>query len=129
LSSELTGIGVSLISVPRFARALERFEGRLLERIFLPEEIAYAGRKRNGVQHLAARFAAKCAARSLLRSRGARGVSLRDLEVAREASGEPKLVLHRTPPQAGSAAPQGFSLSLSHDAEFALASLWAEREP
>ena len=39
--SHLEGIGVALVSVPRFERALERFGERLLERVFTPAEVAY----------------------------------------------------------------------------------------
>ena len=88
---------MSLVSVPRFERALERFGERMLERIFRPDEIAYARRKRHGAESLAARFAAKCAGRSLLRSRGGSGLCLRDFEVERKASGEPTLRVHRSP--------------------------------
>jgi holo-[acyl-carrier protein] synthase len=127
LSAELQGIGVALVSVPRFEQALQRFGERFLERIFSPAEIAYTRRKRYGTQNLAARFAAKCAGRALLRSHCARGLRLRDFEVERRPSGEPTLVLHRAAREAEATSALRFSLSLSHDAELALASLWALR--
>ncbi len=118
---------MSLVSVPRFERALERFGERMLERIFRPDEIAYARRKRHGAESLAARFAAKCAGRSLLRSRGGSGLCLRDFEVERKASGEPTLRVHRSPSDERATPPLRFSLSLAHDADFALAVLTGYR--
>jgi holo-[acyl-carrier protein] synthase len=119
---------VSLISVPRLERTLERFGKRFLEKVFSPAEIAYSERKRRPSHNLASRFAAKCAGRSILHTRRARGIRLRDFEVVRKRGGEPTLVL------SSAAAPRGtewlrFSLSMTHDANFALASVWLEASP
>ncbi|MFQ5515396.1 MAG: holo-ACP synthase [Myxococcota bacterium] len=123
--SALGGLGIAIVSVPRFERALERFGGRLLERVFTPGEQAYARRKRRAAESLAARFAAKIAGRSLLRARNVSGLRLLDLEVGRLPSGEPTLRV-----RSSAAGPDtralGFRLSLTHDAQLALASLWAE---
>ena len=121
------GIAASLVSVARFERALDRFGDRLLARIFSPEERRYAARKRNASHNLAGRFAAKCAGRSLLRSRNVTGLRLRDLEVVRRASGEPSLSLSSALER--EVGPLRLRLSLTHDADFALASLWAEGRP
>ncbi len=120
----LIGISTSLISVPRFERALERFGERLLERVFTLEERRYAARKRNASHNLAGRFAAKCAGRRLLRRHNLSGLRLRDLEIVRRPSGEPTLAL-----ASGAERELGeirLQLSLTHDADFAVASLWAE---
>ncbi len=111
-------MGIGLVEVPRLERALERFGDRLLARVFTAREIAYAARKRNGEQNLAARFAAKLAARQLLAGETGSATALRELEVVRRRSGEPELV-----------APGGrrLRISLAHDAEYALASVWLER--
>ncbi len=118
MSAELIGVGIGLVEVPRLERALERFGDRLLARVFTAREIAYAARKRNGEQNLAARFAAKLAARQLLAGETGSATALRELEVVRRRSGEPELV-----------APGGrrLRISLAHDAEYALASVWLER--
>ncbi len=123
-TSRLCGVAVSLVSVPRFARARTRWGARLLDRLFSAEELAYAGRKRHSDQILASRFAAKCAGRSALRAGKIHGLRLRDLEVARRSSGEPVLGLaaRREAPMPA----LRFTLSLSHDAELALASVWVE---
>jgi holo-[acyl-carrier protein] synthase len=120
LSAELCGVGVRLVEVRRLRRALDRFGDRLLRRVFTPREIAYAGRKRHGEQSLAARFAAKLAARQLLVEDSGRGARLCDVEVVRRKSGEPELAVRgRTGAR--------LVVSLTHDSELALASVWLER--
>ena len=117
MSAELAGVGVRLVEVDRLRRALERFGDRLLQRVFTSAEIAYAARKRNGEQNLAARLAAKLAARQLLLESFGSRARLRDLEVVRKRSGEPELRGRDG---------QRLLVSLTHDARFALASVWLE---
>jgi holo-[acyl-carrier protein] synthase len=127
LSRELCGIGVSLVPVPRFGRALRRWGERMERRLFSAAELDYAGRKRRAEQNLAARFAAKCAARSALGSLLAEPVRLRDLEVTRRPTGEPTLEL--TGSASGSVGREelDFRLTMTHDEEFAMANVWIER--
>lgn len=122
MSGEIRGVGLALVEMPRFRAALERRGERMLARIFSPAELAYARRKKTGWQNLAARFAAKCAGRAALRAALGRTLPLSGLEVARKRSGEPQLVLRDAVP----AEPLVFFLSLSHDPDFALASVWVE---
>ena len=123
----LLGVEVGLVETPRFRRALERFGDRLLERVFTPGEIAYARRKRSGAHNLAARFAAKCAGRRALLRLGGRRVRLVELEVVRRPSGEPTLVARGGAAMLLPRAGCRFSLSLTHDADFAMASVWLEQ--
>ncbi len=126
--TRLAGVAVGLVATPRFRRALERHGERLLARVFTPDEIAYARRKRRSEHNLAARFAAKCAGRRLLRPLAGGDVPLSQIEVVRRASGEPTL---RVLGRAGAAFPGDawrFTLTLTHDADFAMASVWLERQ-
>jgi holo-[acyl-carrier protein] synthase len=118
---------VELVSVPRFEAVLARHAKRLLSRVFQPGELAYAERKAHPSHSLAARFAAKAAARRALAPVLGRAPSLRDVEVVRRKSGEPTLELRG--PVAAQPAALGlrFVLTLTHDGEFALASVFAER--
>lgn len=122
MSAELAGVGVRLIEVRRLRRALERFGDRLRHRLFTSGELAYAARKRNGEQNLAARLAAKLAARQLLAEVCGHTAALRDVEIVRRQSGEPELAVR------GHEGPR-LLVSLTHDAELALASVWLERQP
>ncbi len=123
MSAEIEAIGVELVEVPRFARVLARYGDRMLQRVFSADEIAYAQRKSRGEQNWAARFAAKCAGRRALRLAGAPGLRLRELEVVRKRSGEPTLAVHRP----GVAQDLRICMTLTHDQDFAMASLWIER--
>ncbi len=94
----------------------------MLARVFSPAEIAYARRKKSGWQNLAGRFAAKCAGRAALRGVLGRALPLAGLEVARRRSGEPRSGHAR----GGAGGVARDLLSLTHDADFALASVWVE---
>ncbi|HXZ86172.1 MAG TPA: holo-ACP synthase [Myxococcota bacterium] len=122
----LSGVGLSLVEVPRFRAVLERRGEAFLARIFTPAELAYAQAKRSGWQNLAARFAAKVAGRQALRPALGRALPLAGFEVTRKRSGEPQLVLTA---RAGAEARFALQLSLTHDADFALASVLAECRP
>jgi len=123
LSGALRGIGLALVEVPRFRAVLERRGERFAARVFSPGELAYARGKKVGWQNLAARFAAKVAGRAALRAALGRALPLAGLEVARLKTGAPRLAL-----TALARVDQAFELqlSLTHDADFALASVWVE---
>jgi holo-[acyl-carrier protein] synthase len=125
----LLGVEVGLIETPRFRRALERHGDRLLERVFTRDEIDYARRKKSSEHNLAARFAAKCAGRRALLRLSGRRVKLVQLEVVRRRSGEPTLVARDEAAELLPGSACRFSLSLTHDADFAMASLWLEEGP
>jgi holo-[acyl-carrier protein] synthase len=119
-------VGLAVVEVPRFRAVLERWGERFAARVFSPSERAYAANKKLGWQNLAARFAAKLAGRQALRAELGRMLPLAALEVAREKSGAPRLALTD---RAGVEGAFAFQLSLSHDADFALASVWVEAAP
>jgi len=127
LSRELCGIGVSLVTVPRFERAMRRWGDRLERRLFTAAELAYVQRKKRAEQNLAARFAAKCAGRAALGSLLAEPVRLRDLEVSRQRSGEPVLGFSKSAPSSLAGTELDFRLTMTHDEEFAMANVWIER--
>ena len=119
-------MGLALVEVPRFRAVLERRGERFAARVFSPDELAYAKGKKQGWQNLAARFAAKLAGRQALRAELGRALPLAAFEVARERSGAPRLAFTA---RAGVEPGLAFSLSLTHDADFALASVWVEAAP
>ena len=53
------GLGVDLVLVPRFKKALDRWGERLTRRLFTAEELGYCLSRSRPEIHLAARFAAK----------------------------------------------------------------------
>jgi holo-[acyl-carrier protein] synthase len=86
------GIGTDLVEVERFRRALHRTP-RLPERLFSEAERAYAARRRDPTERLAARFAAKEAVMKAM-GVGLWRFKLRDVEVVRAPSGQPAVALH-----------------------------------
>jgi holo-[acyl-carrier protein] synthase len=116
------GLGTDLIETGRVEASIARFGERFLERIFSPEEIAYCQRKKNAAESFAARFAAKEAGAKALGTGISRGVTWREFEVNREASGKPSLHLSgRAAELAGAMGVRRIQLSLTHSREFALA--------
>jgi holo-[acyl-carrier protein] synthase len=85
-------VGVDLVDVPAFAA---RFEGRedALAEVFTQDELAYCRRQRSPWAHLAARLAAKEAALKALRTGLAGTMRWRDIAVARDPAGAPRLVV------------------------------------
>lgn len=90
----ILGMGIDLIEVPRFERALQRHGERLLNRLFTPNEIAYCQSKARAVEHYAARFAAKEAALKALGTGKSGGIRWRDVEITRAPGGPPQLQFH-----------------------------------
>jgi len=92
---KLTGIGIDLVEVPRIREMLEKHGPRFKERTFTAAEIAYCDSCADPAMHFAARFAAKeAAAKALGTGLWSEGVQWTDIEVVREDSGRPRLVLH-----------------------------------
>lgn len=114
----IVGIGVDLVDIGRFERALERTP-RLAERLFTAAERLRPPRS------LAARYAAKEALIKALG--GSDGVHWTEIEVTPEESGRPWFTL--TGSTADVVAERGIStlhLSMSHDGGFATAYVVAE---
>jgi holo-[acyl-carrier protein] synthase len=105
-------VGIDLIEIERVERALER-RPRLANRLFTPDELAYARARARPGRHLAARFAAK---EAVIKALG-QGVPPRQIEVV---SGEPPtLRLHGQAAEAAGDAE--IAISLTHSRESAAA--------
>jgi holo-[acyl-carrier protein] synthase len=101
-------VGIDIVEVPRFQRAVERHGERLLLRLFTDRELAYARAAPPplAVQRLAARFAAK---EAFFKARG-RPVPFRELEIVHR--GRKPVLLFRGAP---------YPVSLSHTPTAAVA--------
>ncbi|NRA58539.1 MAG: holo-ACP synthase [Phycisphaerales bacterium] len=123
----ILGHGVDLVEVGRVARSIDRHGDRFLERVFTEAEREYAGDGRRRDEHLAARFAAKEAVFKALGTGWAQGAGWTDIEVVRNASGRPSVVLHdRASELAARMGVKWWHLSLTHTGELAMASVIAE---
>src|SRR5271156_2737257 len=121
------GLGTDLIETRRVKESVDRFGARFLERIFTAGEIAYCTRKKNSAESFAARFAAKEAGAKALGTGISRGVSWREFEVKREASGRPSLHLSgRAQELAEAMGVKRIQLSLTHTRDLAMAVVVAE---
>lgn len=116
------GLGTDLIETRRVEESIARFGERFLERIFTAGEIAYCKRKKNAAESFAARFAAKEAGAKALGTGISRGVTWKEFEVKREASGRPSLhLVGRAAELAEAMGVKRIQLSLTHSRELALA--------
>lgn len=116
----IVGIGVDLVDIPRFERALARTP-KLLDRLFAPAERGLRPHS------LAARYAAKEALIKALG--GSDGVRWTDIEIGAEPEGRPVFALSGT--TASTVTGRGITalhLSLSHDAGLATAYVVAEAQ-
>ena len=84
-------IGTDIVDLDRFRLALERTPG-MVPRVFTEGERAYALRKRDPTERLAARFAVKEATMKAL-GVGLGAFKFHDVEVVKARSGEPSLRL------------------------------------
>lgn len=106
--SPVRGVGIDLVDVDRFERAIEARPG-LLKRLFADSELEACERSARPARHLAARFCAKEAA---VKALDLRGVPLRELVVSGGFGIRPAISV----PGAGN-----LSVSLTHERSMAAA--------
>lgn len=123
----IVGTGLDAVEVERIRRLLESHGDRFVARLFTAGEKAYCGGSADPAMHYAARFAAKEAAAKALGTGLAEGIHWADIEVARQESGRPVLVLHGGALERAKAlGAERFHLSLTHTKEMALAQVILE---
>jgi holo-[acyl-carrier protein] synthase len=123
----IVGTGIDIAEVPRIRKAIERFDGRFLQRIYTAGEIRYCDSKANRVERYAARFAAKEAAMKALGTGWNHGVRWRDCEVVRMPGGRPNIVFHgRAAEFAARLGVKNSALSISHTVDQAIAQVILE---
>jgi holo-[acyl-carrier protein] synthase len=123
----IVGIGLDVVEIARIRRLMERWRERFLHRVFTEEELAYALRRHDPAEHLAARFAAKEATLKALGTGLSMGVRWREMEVRRPRGERPTLALSgRTAALGQSRGVHRLHLSLTHDAGLAMAQVLAE---
>lgn len=116
----MIGLGTDVVDLDRFRVALERTPN-LVPRLFTAGERALAESRRDPTPALAARFAAKEAVMKVL-GVGLGAIDWHDVEVVREDTGQPRLVITgRAAALAEAAGVTGWHLSLSHSDLVAIA--------
>ena len=123
----IVAIGIDLAEVERIAAAVERFGQSFLDRVFTAGEQAYCRAAANASERLAARFAAKEAVMKALGTGWGQGVGWRQIEVAREKTGRPYLILHDAAAhRAAALGIRSWALSLTHTHAHAIAQVIGE---
>lgn len=121
------GTGIDIVDISRFERFVRENNEALFQRLFTPGEMAYCVARKRSAQHYALRFAAKEAFLKALGTGLRDGLSWRDMEVVNDPAGKPELEL--TGRAAELFRQNGLArsfLSLSHDGNFAVASVILE---
>ncbi len=115
-------VGTDICSVRRISEAYGRFGDRFLKRIFTSTEIEYVlSQPRHTLGRIAGRFAAKEAACKALGT-GWHGVGWKEIEIIRQRSGAPALLLHgRARNRAATLGLTEWEVSLSHEHDYATA--------
>jgi holo-[acyl-carrier protein] synthase len=85
------GIGIDIIEIERFERALERWGDRLRGRVFTPQELSICHTKAHPGRHLALRFAAKEAMLKALGIGMFQGVAWNEIEIINDPLGRPHM--------------------------------------
>lgn len=121
----MIGIGVDVVEIDRFRRALERTPS-MRTRLFTPVELDYTEGRADPVPSLAARFAAREASMKAL-GLGLGAFGFHEVWVDRDAAGAPLLVVTgRAAELAGDRGVSRWHLSLSHSSLVAVAYVVAE---
>ena len=121
-------IGMDLVEVAQVAHSIERFGEAYLRRVFTSGELTYClGMSSNPAPHLAARFAAKEATLKALRQ-GDEAVDWRSVDVQRRPDGSCHVFLQNAARAlAERRGVDTFSVTMSHDGEYAAAVVVGER--
>ena len=90
----ILGLGTDIIEVERIRASFAKFGERFVHRILLPDEIAYCLAHKDPAPFIAARFAAKEAISKAFGTGIGAQLGWQDMEIRRQASGEPFVVLH-----------------------------------
>jgi holo-[acyl-carrier protein] synthase len=117
-------VGVDIIEINRIRKAVSRWGGSFLSRIYTDSELElYAGKPSS----LAARFSGK---EAVIKAIGSRKVCYHDIEILADANGKPQVNLYGTACLVAKDAGIGnLSISLSHCREYAVACAVGEIYP
>jgi holo-[acyl-carrier protein] synthase len=90
----ILGHGIDIVETERIRKLVEHHGQHFLDRVFTAEEQRYcAASPKRYYEHLAGRFAAKEAVLKVLGTGWRGGIAWTDIEVVKETSGQPKILL------------------------------------
>uniref|UniRef100_A0A7V3ZT65 Holo-[acyl-carrier-protein] synthase n=2 Tax=candidate division WOR-3 bacterium TaxID=2052148 RepID=A0A7V3ZT65_UNCW3 len=110
-------IGIDIVNIGRIKKLYEKYGERFLKKVFTDEEIRYSLERKNFINHLAGRFAAKEAFLKAIGTGLSKGISLKDVEVRRE-KGAPHLNLYgKAKEMLGN---KRVEISITHDKDYSI---------
>lgn len=90
----IVGHGIDIVETARIGKLIEEHGEHFIQRVFTPAEQQYCdANKKRRLEHYAGRFAAKEAVLKVLGTGWRGGIAWTDVEVVREASGQPRIRL------------------------------------
>jgi holo-[acyl-carrier protein] synthase len=90
----VVGHGIDIVETSRIRALVDDHGQHFLDRVFTPQEQNYCAlNPKRYYEHLAGRFAAKEAVLKVLGTGWRGGIAWTDVEVVKESSGQPKIVL------------------------------------
>ncbi len=113
----IIGTGIDIIEISRIRSSVDQWGGRFLQRVFNPEEIAYAQAHTIPYPHYAGRFAAK---EAIYKALGDRMVSWKDITIINDTAGKPSCTVK------GLAPGKTIHISISHSRHYAVANAIVE---
>jgi holo-[acyl-carrier protein] synthase len=118
----IVGIGLDLVKIARIRMMVERWQDRFLDRLYTDAERRYCFSRASPYSSLAGRFAAKEAVLKALGTGWSAGVRWVDIQVLNDTRGRPMATVEgRVGALIRDAGVTGIHVSLSHDAEYAIA--------
>lgn len=121
------GIGVDIVKIERFKKALERWGERLCKRLFTPQELSICQGKAQPARHLALRFAAKEAFLKALGRGMFQGIDWNDIEITNDPLGRPHMnVRGEAEKHCREKGIKEIFVSISHEAEYGVAQVLLE---
>jgi holo-[acyl-carrier protein] synthase len=90
----IIGHGIDIVETERIRQSVNEHGERFLDRVFTLAEQEYCARNhKRYFEHLAGRFAAKEAVLKVLGTGWRGGIAWTDIEIIKDASGQPKILL------------------------------------
>jgi holo-[acyl-carrier protein] synthase len=118
----IVGIGLDLVKIDRIRAITERWQERFLHRLYTDEERRYCFDRASPYASLAGRFAVKEAVLKALGTGWSAGIRWVDIQVLNDAQGKPTAQISgRLKTLFREAGVTGVHISLSHDADYAVA--------
>ncbi|MBI3603513.1 MAG: holo-ACP synthase [Nitrospirae bacterium] len=125
----MVGIGLDLVKITRIRSLMERWQDRFLQRLYTEEERRYCLKRASPYASLAGRFAAKEAVLKALGTGWTDGIRWVDIQVLNDKNGKPvATATGRAETLLREAGVTGIHVSLSHDADYAIAEAVLTRE-